>query len=187
MHKTIITLFALLFITVQAQAAEVFHETTLADGSKIRLCSDNNGGWNYCSPQDAMNSMRAFNNHNLYTPETKQKNAQMIQQGNYQFWTQPQNWQQQPNYVLVEQPTQQVQQVQPVQQVQQPYYYQQTQQIQQPVQYYPQPTQYYPQQVSNQYQQPSNLQTVANGLNNTINTVNSVMNSVRTLKSTFSY
>lgn len=169
MHKLLITLFTLLFITVQAQAITVTTEQQLTDGTYVRLCTFDNGTYGYCSQQDAMNAMRAFNSNNV----------NLVRKGNYSYTAPVQ--QQQPVQVPVQQPTYYLQQ-QPVQQTQQVYYPQQTQPVyypqQQPVQ---QPT-YYPQ----QYQQ-GGIAGAANTLNNAANTLSSVMNSVRAIKNTFDY
>lgn len=83
---------AVLLITAQtALAVRVVSDVKLTDGTHIRKCQFNNGVVKYCSQEDAINDMRAFNNFSLIPEAEVKKTGQQLYKmtGNKSFLEPP--------------------------------------------------------------------------------------------------
>lgn len=63
--KFLVAAMIILMTTQTALAAKVVSDVKLTDGTHIRKCQFNNGVVKYCTQEDAINDMRAFNNFSL--------------------------------------------------------------------------------------------------------------------------
>lgn len=70
---------AMILITTQtALAVKVVSDVKLTDGTHIRKCQFNNGVIKYCTQEDAINDMRAFNNFSLIPESEVKKTGQQL-------------------------------------------------------------------------------------------------------------
>lgn len=80
MNKTkfLVAAMIILMITQTALAAKVVSDVKLTDGTHIRKCQFNNGVVKYCTQEDAINDMRAFNNVSLIPQSEVKKTGEQL-------------------------------------------------------------------------------------------------------------
>ncbi len=70
---------SMILVTAQtAFAVKVVSDVKLTDGTHIRKCQFNNGVVKYCTQEDAINDMRAFNNFSLIPQSEVKKTGQQL-------------------------------------------------------------------------------------------------------------
>lgn len=80
MNKTkfLVAAMIILMTTQTALAAKVVSDVKLTDGTHIRKCQFNNGVVKYCTQEDAINDMRAFNNFSLIPQSEVKKTGEQL-------------------------------------------------------------------------------------------------------------
>lgn len=76
--KFLVAAMIILMTTQTALAAKVVSDVKLTDGTHIRKCQFNNGVVKYCTQEDAINDMRAFNNFSLIPQSEVKKTGEQL-------------------------------------------------------------------------------------------------------------
>ena len=76
--KFLVAAMIILMTTQTALAAKVVSDVKLTDGTHIRKCQFNNGVVKYCTQEDAINDMRAFNNFSLIPKSEVKKTGEQL-------------------------------------------------------------------------------------------------------------